>query len=181
MSKKLSPAFVELTQDALLKAFWYKPSLRLFLQQHGISDSALAQWNAEQSKRDFVLWLWPKLVKDDKGQNTILGMARSLTEMNHFPDLERKEDTKIRIPAAKEAITRLREGVRAINETIRDTKEIESRKKIAQEERAVRIAVQQRSEKLQESLNSLMPQLGTQAGGYAFERWFYDLSIYFEL
>src|SRR5208282_2900686 len=25
------------------------------------------------------------------------------------------------------------------------------------------------------------PQLGTQPGGYAFERWFYDLAIYFEL
>jgi len=40
MRKRLSPSFVELTQDALLKAFWYKPSCRLFLQQHRISDRA---------------------------------------------------------------------------------------------------------------------------------------------
>jgi restriction endonuclease Mrr len=181
MNKRLSPAFVELTQDALLKAFWYKPSLRLFLQQHGISDNALAQWNADQSKREFVLWLWPKLVKDDKGQNAILSMARSLAEMKHFPDLERKEDTKIRIPEAREAIARLREKVNAINETIRDTKDVERRKKAVQEERVARIAVQQSIEKLQEGLNALMPQLGTPSGGYAFERWFYDLAIYFEL
>ncbi len=104
MSKRLSPVFVELTQDALLKAFWYKPSLRMFLQQHRISDRALAQWHADQSKRDFILWLWPQLVKDEKGQNAILGMARSLAEMKHFPDLERKEDTKIRIPEARKPL-----------------------------------------------------------------------------
>lgn len=27
----------------------------------------------------------------------------------------------------------------------------------------------------------MTPQLGTTEGGYAFERWFYDLAIYFEL
>ena len=43
MMKKLSPAFTELTQDALLKVFWFKPSL--FLQQHNISDKALAQFS----------------------------------------------------------------------------------------------------------------------------------------
>lgn len=181
MSKRLSPAFVELTQDALLKAFWYKPSLRLFLQQQGISDRALAQWHSDQSKRDFVLWLWPQLVKDEKGQNAILSMARSLAEMKHFPDLERKEDTMIRIPEAKETIARLCEAVIAINSTINETKEAERRRKTAQEEMAVRTAAQQSIEKLQNRLTEITPQLGTQLGGYAFERWFYDLAIYFEL
>lgn len=181
MNKKLSPVFVELTQDALLKAFWYKPTLRLFLQQHSIADAALAQWHADQSKRDFILWLWPQLVKNDKGQNAILSMARSLAEMKHFPDLERKEDTKIRIPEARESIGRLREAVRTVNETVRDTRDSEIRRKAAREEMAARIAVQQSLEKLQTGLTEIMPQQGTQPGGYAFERWFYDLAIYFEL
>ncbi|MBI4667608.1 MAG: hypothetical protein HY747_00215 [Elusimicrobia bacterium] len=104
MNKRLAPAFIELTQDALLKAFWYRPSFRLFLQQHGIKDSVLAQWHADQSKRDFLAWLWPQLIKTDLGHDAILNMARSLVEMDHFPDLERKEDTKIRIPEAKQAM-----------------------------------------------------------------------------
>jgi hypothetical protein len=181
MSKRLSSVFIELTQDALLKAFWYKPSLRIFLQQHGIKDSALAQWHADQSKRDFILWLWPPLIKDDKGQNAILGMARSLAEMKHFPDLERKEDTKIRIPEAREAVARLKEAVLAVNETIYETKEAERRRKVAQDEMTARIAAQQSLQKLQDRLSEITPQLGTQEGGYAFERWFYDLTIYFEL
>ena len=181
MNEKLSPVFVELTQDALLKAIWFKGSLRMFLIQHQISESALAQWQADQSKREFIEWLWPRLVKDEKGQNAILFMARSLSEMNHFPDLERKEDTKERIPEAVEAINRLRRAVSEINETIRETKASEARRKAAVEEVAKRQAAQQSLEKLQTALNGLATKMGTQEGGYQFERWIYDLAIYFEL
>ena len=181
MNKRLSPSFVEITHDALLKAFWYKPSLRLFLQQHGIKDSVLAQWHADQSKRGFIAWLWPQLVKTERGHEAILDMARSLSDMQHFPDLERKEDTKVRIPEAKLAIARLREQVLKVNETLQETKEAALRRKTAQEEISKRLAAQQSLVKLQQQLTDLTPQLGTQDGGYAFERWFYDLAIYFEL
>jgi hypothetical protein len=180
-AKKLSPVFVELTQDALLKAFWYKPSLRIFLLQHRISESALAQWHGDQTKREFISWLWPRLVKDDVGQNTILSIARTLAEMKHFPDLERREDTKIRVSEAEGAIKRLREVVLAINQGIREAKDAERRKKSAQEEKASRIAAQESLEKLQAGLLQITSQLGTQAGGYAFEKWFYDLAVFFEL
>jgi restriction endonuclease Mrr len=181
MTKRLSPSFVELTQDALLKAYWFKPSLRIFLQQNSISERALALWHADQTKRDFVHWLWLQLVKDEKGQNAILNMARALAEMKHFPDLERKEDTRIRIPEAKEAVARLREAVRGINESIRESNESVRRKKALQDEIEVRKATQQSLGKLQQRLTDFTLQLGTQSGGYDFERWFYDLAIYFEL
>ncbi len=181
MNKKLSPAFVELTQDAILKVIWFKSSLRVFLIQHRISDSALAQWHSDQSKRDFIQWLWPRLVKDEKGQNAILAMARSLAEMKHFPDLERKEDTKERIPEAVEAVNRLRLAVAEINEAIRETKASEARRKAAMEDASKRQAAQQSLEKLQAALNGLISKIGTQEGGYEFERWIYDLAVYFEL
>jgi hypothetical protein len=181
MMKKLSPAFTELTQDTLLKVFWFKPSLRVFLQQHNISDRALAQWHSDQSKRDFLGWLWPQLLKNEKGQNAILAMARSLAEMRHFPDLERKEDTKIRIPEAREAVARLREAVDRVNESIRETHEAARRRKAARDEMAARLAAQQSIEKLQARLTEMTSQLGSQAGGIAFERWFYDLAVFFEL
>lgn len=101
--------------------------------------------------------------------------------MKHFTDLERKEDSKIAIQEAKKAVARLREEVLAINETIRDTKDAELRRKAAQEQMVANKVAQQSIEKLQDKLTELMPQLGTQAGGYAFERWFYELAVYFEL
>jgi restriction endonuclease Mrr len=181
MAKKLSSSFIELTQDALLKALWFKPSLRLFLQQHGIKDSALSSWHADQTKRDFIQWLWPKLIKTDEGHSAILKMARSLSEMEHFPDLERKEDTKIRIAEAKEAVARLRMAVSKVNETIRESKDAEQRRKVAQLEIEKKIAAQQSIEKIEKKLQDIIPQLGTQNGGYAFEEWFYDLAIFHEL
>lgn len=181
MSKKLSPAFIELTMDALLKAIWFKGSLRSFLLQHKIKESALAQWHADQTKRDFIQWLWPQLFKDEKGQNVILSMARSLAEMRHFPDLERKEDTKDRIPEAVEAINRLKIAVAEINETIRESNAAAIHRQAVQAQSSTRLAAQQSLEKLQTTLNTLTPKIGSQEGGYAFERWFYDLAIYFEL
>lgn len=167
--------------DALLKAIWFKGSLRSFLLQHKIKESALAQWHADQTKRDFIQWLWPQLFKDEKGQNVILSMARSLAEMRHFPDLERKEDTKDRIPEAVEAINRLKVAVAEINETIRESNAAAIHRQAVQAQSSTRLAAQQSLEKLQTTLNTLTPKIGSQEGGYAFERWFYDLAIYFEL
>lgn len=180
-SKRLSPAFVELTLDTLLKAIWRKTTLRRFLQQHNVSSADLAQWHADQTKRAFLEWVWPQLVESDRGQNAILAMARSLADMRHFPDLEMKEDAKISILEAEKATTRLRQEVEKINESIQETKEAERRRQAARDESAARRASQESIEKLQRRLVELMPQLGTQAGGYAFERWFYDLAVFFDL
>ena len=59
MRKKLAPAFIQLTQDACLKAFWRRRTLRTFLQQHQISEAKLATWNEDESKRDFLFRLFP--------------------------------------------------------------------------------------------------------------------------
>lgn len=181
MSKRLSPVFIDLTQDALLKAFWYKPTLRLFLQQHGISESTLAQWHADQTKRAFVVWLFPKLLKSPRGHEVILAIARTLVEMRHFPDLERREDTKYLIPEAQVAVSRLGEQVQRINESLKEEKDAELRRRRAQEDFERRLTSQKSLEKMQERLNDLVTLVGTQQGGYAFERWFYDLAVYFEL
>ena len=68
-----------------------------------------------------------------------------------------------------------------VNETLQETAEAAARRKMAQAEILKRLAAQQSLVKLQQQLTDLMPRLGTQEGGYAFERWFYDLAIYFEL
>jgi restriction endonuclease Mrr len=180
--KRLSPFFVELTQDTLLKAFWYKASLRLFLQQHQIEDIMLAQWHADQSKREYVEWLFPRLLASDRGDEVILSVARSLAEMDVFPDLERREDTRIRIAEAQKAVSRLRKRVIEISEAVRETEDAKQRRRAAREELTKRLAAQQSVEKLLKQLEDLaVTLLGRQEGGYAFEKWFYDLAIFYEL
>jgi len=167
--------------DALLKAFWFRPSLRFFLQQHGIAEKTLACWHPDQSKRQYIEWLWPRLVRDDRGNQAILAMARSLAEMNDFPDLERREDTVIRVPEAKLAAGRLREPVQKVDAALGESEQAQQRRQAAQQSRVQVASTQPSIGKLQKELDGLIPDLGTQEAGYAFEKWFYDLAVFYEL
>lgn len=183
MMKKLSPPFIELTQDACLKAFWRRRALRAFLKQHHISDSQLASWAEDESKRDFLARLFDALigVKDNKGYTVILSMARSLAEMKHFPDLENWEDSSEKISNAHKAIARLKSQVDELNEQVRDEKESREWRKRAAEDRERQVASQRTLRSLEEELKELLTKVGTQEGGYAFEKWFYKLVAYAEM
>lgn len=172
MRKKLTPAFIQLTQDACLKVYWRKRALRLFLQQHKISEAKLATWYEDESKRDFLHRLFEELLQLDdlSGHATILEMARSIAEMKHFPDLENWEDSSEKISAAHRAVSRLKSEVDKLNQQVSDTRERERLQKEAQKRQQKVIAAKQSLLKLYESLNELVPQQGTQKGGYAFER-----------
>lgn len=78
-------------------------------------------------------------------------------------------------------MARLRDAVATVNESILETNEAAQRRRAAQNEMAARLVAQQSIEKLQGRLSEMTSQLGTQAGGVAFERWFYDLAVFFEL
>ncbi len=182
-AKKLTPNFVQLTQDACLKAFWRKPALRAFLKQHRVSDSKLATWHGDETKRVFLQRLFPDLlaVRDNKGHAVVLAMAQSLAEMTHFPDLEGWEDSKEKLGAAREAVARLKKQVDALNEQIRDKRKAEHRRKRAAEQQEKTLKAQETLQKLGYRLNDLVPKQGSADGGYDFERWFYELANYFEL
>jgi hypothetical protein len=183
MNKKLATHFIELTQDACLKAFWRKPALRTFLKLHRITDGKLATWHEDETKRVFLRRLFDDLiaVKDNKGHQVILGMARSLADMTHFPDLEGWEDSKEKLAAALEAVLRLKKQVDSLNQSIRDAQETERRKKEARERLEQTLASQQSLTNLEVSLNALVTKQGTAGGGYEFEQWFYTLVNFFEL
>lgn len=183
MRKKLAPAFIQLTQDACLKAFWRKRELRLFLQQHKISEAKLATWHEDETKRDFLSRLFQELLQldDNSVHAAILEMARSLAEMKYFPDLENWEDSTEKISAAHRAIARLKSEVDELNQQVRDTRERERLRKEAQERQQKAIVAKQSLRKLSDRLTGLIPLQGKQEGGYAFERWFYELAGFFEI
>jgi hypothetical protein len=183
MVKMLATHFIDLTQDGCLKAFWRRPALRTFLIQHHISDAHLATWHEDETKRVFLRRLFDKLItiKDGKGHKVILEMACSLADMRHFPDLEGWPDTKEKLAAAREAISRIKAQVDALNRQVQDTKEVEERQRKAREKQEQACLIRQTLAGLSQRLNDIAPQIGTQEGGYAFERWFYDLAGFFEL
>jgi len=180
--KKLAPTFVALTQDACLKAFWTKDALRTFLKMHKISDAFLNKLNERETKHRFLAQLFYALAdpKKDRG-SVILSMAISLTTMNHFPDLERWEDSPAKIRNAKEAVARLKVEVDKIQINLEEEKRRQQRRIDAEERRQATIAAQDTIGKLTQRLTELIPKQGTQDGGYAFEDWFYDLAQFFDI
>lgn len=183
MAKILSPHVIELTKDACLKAFWRKPALRLFLKQHGISETILATWAEDETKRVFLARLFDKLIslKTNNGYRVIFEMACSLAEMKHFPDLENWEDSSKKISEAHKAVSRLKMEVDKAKSVLTDEKGALERRRKSEEERQKVIAASCSLESLTARLNSLVSQVGTQGAGYSFENWFYELVTFDEI
>ena len=67
MLERLPAHFVELVQDALLKSYWRRRAFRNALRRNGVSESSLATWAEDESKRQLLDRLIPALEASDKG------------------------------------------------------------------------------------------------------------------
>lgn len=181
MATRLPPHFVELVYDALLKSFWRKKALRAFLRRSGIPSSVLADLHDDESKRDWLDRLFPRLEEPERGQAIIQQMAQSLAEQVAFPDLENWEDSAEKIRQAQVAVAALKEYLGEKEQERQSEREAKRRRELADEIRAKSIRSRADLDKLRGRLDSLCSQLGTQAGGYAFQDWFYDLMDFAEV
>jgi hypothetical protein len=108
-------------------------------------------------------------------------MTDTLLEQRTFVDLQRVENSKERIKEARNSQTALRSFMAAQSEKAEEIRSRELSRKAAM---AVQKAAQKRNHTLQslsDRLTELLPQLGTQTGGYAFEIWVHDLIDFYEL
>lgn len=181
MSQSLPSHFIDLVRDALLKSFWRKPTLRQFLSRHRVKDAFLATWTPEETKREILDRLFPKLEKTDEGQQVIKQMAVSLSEQIAFPDLMGWEDEALKVKNAKEAVTNLEKYVRVVRDGEAKERERQTKRAAAQEQRQKQVAKASSIEFLATELTELVPSQGTQDGGYKFQDWFYRLADFFEV
>lgn len=181
MAGKFSPHFVELVYDALLKSFWRKQALRRFLRRCHISESYLAQLTEQETKRDWLDRIFPKIEATERGQALIQEMAKALVDQDSFPDLENWEDSAQKIKAAQEALAALRAYLKKQTEEHENEKEIEAKKKQHSDAQAKVQRSQADLQQLRSRLDALCGQIGTQGGGYAFQDWFYDLLDFSEI
>jgi len=181
LEAKITPRLLELIYEALLKSFWRKSALRKFLIASHIAEGFIASWEHEETKREFLDRLFPKLQISNKGKAVLYKMAYSLSEQTTFPDLRNWEDSQQKIQEANKAIHELQVYLRKQKEEIITEKEKKEFQERAKKERE---SVQQSKIdllKLKEGFETLQAELGTQKGGYAFETWFYNLLDYCEL
>lgn len=181
MAIKLTPQLVELTYEAALKAYWRKSALRKFLRASHVAEQFLSSWAQEESKRDFLDRLFQKLQASDKGNSLILQMSRNLSEQTIFPDLRNWEDSAEKIQNAHKAVQELKAYLKQQD---REIKTEEERKNTQERARKENQRIQQsftNKSKLQSKLDSMHSKVGTQAGGYEFEDWFYEMLDFCEI
>ncbi len=181
MQLRLTPHFSQLISDAALKSFWRKRALRNFLIQCGISETLLATWNEDETKRDFLDRLLPKLHESDMGQQVVLKIAYSLMEQTTFPDLNNWEDSEDKIRDAYIAVERLKSFHKKQQEEIEQQISKEESQKRFKEYQEKIAESRQSLQKLSDRLNELGKEVGTQRAGYKFQDWFYDLMRFFEI
>jgi len=178
---QLPPHYLELVADTALKSYWRRKALWTFLRRCGVTESFLATWVKEESKRDLLNRLFPRLEgSGDAGIRLINRMADSLIQQTAFPDLEGWEDSEQKKDDARRAVAALKEyrqSQRAEAEQDRDRKAARQR---AQEIQAEIHRRGQDLQKLSDRLTELSKHLGSQQAGYDFQKWFYDAADYFE-
>ena len=182
MKQIIPPHYLELVADAALKSYWRRRSLALFLRRCGVKESFLAAWSKDESKRDLLYRLFPKLeASGDAGLQLVNRMTDALVQQESFPDLEGWEDSKKKIEDAKRAVAALAAYRRTQTREAEDEKQRAATRKRAAE---INAEIRQRKldlDKLSARLAELSKVLGTTAAGYAFQDWFYDLCDYFEV
>jgi len=146
-----------------------------------VPQSVMAAFVPEDTKRAFLARVLPFLEQTDSGIAVINKMTDSVLEQKTFPDLQKVENSKERIKEAKAAQAALRAYVDAQRDKAEESRSRAQSQKAA---KLVQEAARKRVHTLQtlnDRLTELLPQLGTTAGGYAFETWFHDLIDFFEL
>jgi Restriction endonuclease len=184
MAKRLSARYLELVYHATLKSYWRKKSLKAFLRRCGVAEPFLAELSDDKdvSKQDWLDHLFPKLENSEPGQTILQQIGRSLTEQASFPDLENWEDSRTKIANAKKAVAELTAFLNKIDEDKDAEKEAAQRRAAAADQRQVMVRSKATLQTLQERLDQLsMTALGTSAGGFDFEKWFYDFMDFCEI
>lgn len=183
MKKKLSPTLITFIREACYKVFWYKNDLADFLKLHDVPESKIFDLK-DKTKAVFLSQLFYDLSRSENpdGQEIMYRIGMSLIEMSSFPALERLEDSKIKIVAARAAISDLNphmhKVVQYFNEEER-REDIQRREQLVHERKS---AFYQKLEFLKNELEKLgKEKLGTPDGGYAFEKWLYELFILFDI
>ncbi|EMW8743717.1 TPA: hypothetical protein ACYRTT_003673 [Escherichia coli] len=181
MNINATPVLITLVYEALLRSFWRKPALKKFLLSSHISESFISTWREDESKRNFLDRLFPKLQSSAKGKNVICHMAVNLSEQTSFPDLKGWEDSLQMIQSATDAIKDLKNYITKQNEEHQTEKEKQEFRARAEKERTEIKRSETDLMKLKNEFECLHNEIGTQNGGYAFEKWFFKLVDYCEI
>jgi len=178
---RLTPYYIELAHEALLRSFWRRKTLDRFLRQFNIAPAFMATWQQDESKRDFIDRLFPQLLGSDAGKKTVLKMSTMLMEQKTFPDLVNWEDSAEKIREAHQAVDRLRMEYKRQQESFASAEEKARSRQEFMETQAMVAKSRLSLQELQTRLDGLAQRVGAAEAGYEFQDWFFDLAQFFEI
>ena len=181
MKTRLTPHYIDLVYDACHKSYWRRKSLAKFLRQCGVSESFLASWTSDESKRDLLDRLFPKLLKTDKGKRALMLVAKHLMEQTSFPDLQNWEDSAEKVQIAHDAVIRLKRYHQKQEEEIQSDEDKQRAREDFRKRQEAASRSQQSLQELNDQLNDLGRRIGEQQAGYDFQDWFYSLLDFSEI
>lgn len=181
MKTRLTPHYIDLVYDACHKSFWRRKALAKFLRQCGVSESFLASWTSDESKRDFLDRLFPKLLKAEQGKRAFAVMATHLMEQASFPDLQNWEDSAEKVKTAYDAVARLKRYHQKQEEEIQSDEDKRRKRDEFRKRQEAASRSQQSLQKLNAQMNELGRRIGEQRAGYDFQDWFYSLLDFSEI
>lgn len=179
MAKQLSYYFISLVRDACLKVFWRKKTLAAFLRQYHINESLISPLFHEQTKAEVLSEIFARFSynQTEEKQETVLAIAKDLSEMISFPDLEKWEDSDAKICEAKKAVCLLRQQYEKLIISFIDTGDAETRRQ-SKEKREICMSFEAQFQSFSERLIRIASMAGQQKAGYEFENWIYEFSVF---
>ncbi|TSH78163.1 restriction endonuclease [Acinetobacter sp. RF15A] len=111
----------------------------------------------------------------------MLKWAHELSEQRTFPDLRGFEDSDLKIQQAHKSIIELRSYINhKLDELKAEEQKQKTKENLKEIQKEIRKSLVDR-EGLQQQLHGLLPSVGTQQGGYDFEKWFYEALDYSDI
>jgi hypothetical protein len=181
--RRVSANAIAALKDALAAAFWYRGDLYKYAKG-AVGGEALflagIDWR-EQYKRDSVDAFVDRLVHhQDEYQHLLIALMVDVAAMTGFPALERVDDPKPKIEAAKEAVARLRAVVEPYEKELIEQQASRERFDAARAAAEQQRATTARLEELKARYIEVMA-LAPQPRGFALEKLLHDVFEAFDL
>jgi len=180
--KRIAPAALQALKEALTHVYWYKSDLRSFLTQCLSDSTVLSHLNWGDYKRNIVAQLIDSLSrKEDIYQRELLRLMTEVARVTDYSHLQRLEDGKEKVAAAKLSVEALKKQIRGLDEFLEEEQEVEVRRQEAHERRMKADAVQLALKKLTSDYYDFLKSNDPQGRGYRLEHMLRTLFDLFDL
>ncbi len=182
-SKKFSPASITALKEALINIYWKKQDLKNFVKLSIENDSIINTINWEFNRKfESVNELVDRMVaRKDIYYDDLIRLIYDVSNFEDFSHLKIWEDSDEKIKKAKDSVTRLRQFAHGYFKIEEEKKELEKKRKKAQEQLESFKRSQEQIETLKTEFFQIAVETNAQKRGRLLEPFLNQLFTLFDL